>query len=723
MLDSERDVVSALTRRDFIRVAAAAGGGLALSLELHAEEGLPLHARRGGPPRHPSAFIHIAEDDSITFVSPAVEMGQGGHTSMPMIFLNELGGDWSRLKVIDAPAAVVYRNPMTGQQATVGSFSVRGWYTPMRRIGAAAREMLIAAAAAEWQVPASACSAAHSRIYHQASGRSISFGSVAARAAKLPVPQHPALEPVRAFTLIGTSPQRVDIADKVDGSARYGIDMRLPGMLYAAIKACPTLGGRVRSINDRDAKRVPGYHATVQLADAVIVIANSYWQARKALAKVHVDFDLGPLANLDSAEVSRKLRAAILEPGTPARNEGHVEQALERAASTLQAVYEVPYLAHACMEPMNCTAAVSAQGCEVWCGTQNPQSAQATAAKVLGIPIERVRIHTQYLGGGFGRRGESDFVAQAVSAARAVGRPVKLVWSREEDIQHDFYRPAAAIRFRAGLDANGRLIALDCNVATASAPQFGSRPAGPTFYTGGVSDTNYAIPNIRVTGVNANLGVRFGFWRSVNDSHNPFMLESFIDEIAHHVAEDPYRFRRSMLQQRAAHRQLVLLERLAQEAGWGRAARGRFLGITAFGAFGSFVGAAAQVSAQGKEVTLHRVVMGIDCGTAVDPRNVKHQLSGGMVYGLSAALREQITLKHGAVQQHNFDDFPVLMLSEMPRTDCLIMPSTAPPGGVGEPGTAPIAPALANAIYAATGLRARELPLSKLGLTYSAARA
>ena len=722
MSDAAHRDSPAFSRREFIRIAAAAGGGLALTLEVEAQEGLPFHAAPPGPPRPPSAFIHIAEDDSITFVSPAVEMGQGGHTSMPMIFMNELGGDFSRLKVVDAPAAAVYRNPLMGQQATVGSFSVRGWYTQMRRIGAAAREMLIEAAAAEWHVPPSECSVSGSRILHRASGRSLAFGRVAARAAKLPVPQNPRLTPARDFTLIGTSPQRVDIADKVDGSARYGLDVRLPGMLYAAIKASATLGGRVRSFDDSAAKSVPGFRATVPLPDAIIVVADSYWQARKALDRVRVEYDSGALAGLDSADVSRRLRAAVAEPGEPVRDEGNVERALSRASSKLDAVYEVPYLAHACMEPMNCTASVTTQGCEVWCGTQNPQAAQATAARVLGIPAERVKVHTQYLGGGFGRRGEADFVAQAVAAARSAGRPVKLVWSREEDIQHDFYRPAAAIRFRAGLDSKGRLIGLDCNVATASAPQFGPRPAGPSFYTGGVADTSYAIPNLRVTGVNENLGVRFGFWRSVNDSHNPFMLESFIDEVAHHSRQDPYRMRRAMLHEKRAHRQLALLDRLAREIGWGRAAPGRFLGITAFGAFGSFVGAAAEVSARGKAVTLHRVVMGIDCGTAIDPQNIERQLSGGMVYGLSAALRQAITLEHGAVQQHNFDDFPVLMLAEMPRTDCFIMPSAEPPGGVGEPGTAPIAPALGNAIFAATAIRARELPLTRLGLTYSAAR-
>lgn len=721
MLDAARRESPSISRRDFIRVAAAAGG-LALAIDGRAQEGGPLPPMRAGPPKTPSAFLHIAEDDTITITTPAVEMGQGGHTSLPMILMEELGGDWERLRVQDAPAAPVYDNPLFGQQATVGSFSVRGWYRELRRIGAAAREMLVQAAAADWKVPASECAVSRSRITHEPTGRATSFGRVAARAARLPVPQHPQLKSASEFTIIGTSPRRVDIPDKVDGHARYGIDVRLPGMLYAAIKACPTFGGKLRSVDDRAAKQSPGYHASVPLADAVIVVARSYWQASQALEKVKVDWDPGALAGLDSARVSQILRAGTAEPGEVARESGNVQKALEGAASRLEAVYEVPYLAHACMEPMNCTARVDSNGGEVWCGTQNPQAAQSAAAQVLGVASERIKVHAMYLGGGFGRRGQADFVAQAVAAARAVGRPVKLIWSREEDIQHDFYRPAAAIRFRAGVDSSGRLVALDCNVATASAPDFGG-PAGPGFYTGGVADANYDIPNFRVTGVNKNLGVRFGFWRSVNDSHNPFMLESFIDEVAHHTRQDPYRFRRSMLQHRRGTRQLRVLDLIAREAGWGHAAPGHFFGISAFGAFGSLIGAAAEVSVRDQAVTLHRVVTAIDCGVAVDPDNIRAQLRGGMVYGLTAALRGAITLKHGAVEQRNFDDYPMLMLSEMPRADCYIVPSTAAPGGVGEPGTAPIAPALTNAIYAATSTRVRTLPLTSLGFTYSTARA
>jgi isoquinoline 1-oxidoreductase subunit beta len=397
-----------------------------------------------------------------------------------------------------------------------------------------------------------------------------------------------------------------------------------------------------------------------------------------------------------------------------------VPAAMGHAAKTIEAEYEVPYLAHACMEPMNCTARIDDSGCEVWCGTQTPQAAQAAAAAVLGIPPQRVKVNTMLLGGGFGRRGEADFVTQAVSAAKATGQPVKLIWSREEDIQHDFYRPAAAIRFRGGLDSKGNLIALDCQVVTSSMPAF--HLPGPVFYTGGVADTNYSIPNLRVTGVNKDIGIRFGFWRSVNDSHNPFMLESFIDELAHQNGKDPYRFRRAMLQHAAAARQLAVLDLLAEKADWDRPQPGHHLGIAAFQAFGSYIGTVVDLSAKGKALTLHRVVTALDCGVAIHPDNVRAQLEGGMVYGLTAALRGQITIDKGAVQQSNFHDYPMLTMTEMPRVDCFVLPSDAAPGGVGEPGTAPIAPALANAIFAATGTRLRSLPLSKQNFTFSTLR-
>jgi isoquinoline 1-oxidoreductase beta subunit len=712
-----------LSRRTFVYSTAALGGGLALGIRLHAQEGGPAQpAAAGSPTRPPSAFIQIAADDSITITTPAVEMGQGGHTAMPMIMMEELGGDWRKLRVADAAADKVYNNPMFGQQSTVGSFSVRGWYVELRRMSAAAREMLVTAGAQKLGVPAGECTAANSIITHTPSGKKIGYGAVAAAAAQLPVPQQPVLKKAEEFTLIGTSPGRIDIPSKVDGSAQYGIDKRLPNMLYGAVKTAPQLTGKLKSFDDSAARGMPGFHSTVALDNGVVVLAASWWQAKKALDQVKVQFDPGKLGGVDSAKVSSLLQAAFSEPGTQARNDGNTERMLASAKNVLEAVYEVPYLAHACMEPMNCTAQVTADGCEVWCGTQSPQGAQSAAAAVLNIPAARVNVHTMYLGGGFGRRGESDYVAQAVAAAKAANRPVKLIWSREEDIQHDYYRPAAAIKFRAGFSADNSFTALECRVVTAAAPNFGG-PNAPPFYTEAMSDMLYRIPNYRVTGVNKDIGVRFGFWRSVNLSHNPFMFEGMLDEIAARAKEDPYQFRRGRLQHEQARRQLTVLDVAAQKAGWGKAPAGHFQGIASLQGFGSFIASVVEVSAKGNTIVVHRVVNAIDCGLTVHPANVVAQLEGGMMYGLTAAARGEITLENGAVKQSNFHDYPSLLMAQAPLCESYLVESKEAPGGVGEPGTGPIAAALANAIFAATGTRICSLPLSRHNLELSVARA
>lgn len=714
--DSRRRTLN-LNRRAFIKSAAVLGSGLVLGFRLPAAP-----AREAAAVRNPRGFIRIAPDDSIQLLLPSVEMGQGSNTSLPMIIMEELGGDWNRIKVEHAPVADIYKNPWMHVQMTVGSFSVRGWYDELRKVGAAAREMLVQAAAGEWGVAPGQCSVHKGVITHGPSGRSTSFGKVAGRAADLPVPQAPTLKSPADFQLIGKPVARTDTPLKVDGSARYGIDTIVPDMLYAAVRACPTFGGSLTSHDDSAARTMPGFHASVPLQSGVAVVATSWWRAKKALEKVKTEFDRGKVAGLDNDKVSASLRSGFDAEGfAVARNDGDAKAALASADRVVEAVYEVPYLAHTCMEPMNCTADVRADRCEVWVSTQAPGPSKEAAARAAGLPPDQVIIHSEFLGGGFGRRGEVDFVEQAVAVSKAVGRPVKLLWSREEDVQHDFYRPAAAIRFRGGIDQDGRVTALDARVVTASAPGF-HRP-GPPAYTEGIYNTAYNIPNYYVTGLNRDLGIPFGFWRAVNYSHNPYMMEGFIDELAQALQQDPYHFRRSLLQGDKGRRHLGALDLAAQKAGWGKPLpAGHYRGIAATQAYGSWIANVAEISVQDNAITLHRVVCAIDCGVAVNPDTINAQLEGGMVYGLTAALRGIIHIDNGAVVESNFSDYPALMLNEMPIVETYVVPSGEHPGGVGEPGTAPIAPALANAVFAATGKRIRTLPLSSHGFSYAAGR-
>jgi isoquinoline 1-oxidoreductase beta subunit len=704
-----------LSRRQFITHSALAGSGLVIALTINARASdLPSGASTL------NAFIRIGADDTITLITPAVEMGQGGHTAMAILLMDELCGDWRKLSVQDAPADPLYNNPMVHLQITAGSFSVRGWYNDLRKAGATAREMLIQAGAQALNVSIDECVASNGRVVHPPSGRSMTFGQLANAAALLPAPAEPKI--LGTQPLIGTSPARLDVPKKVDGSARFGIDMELPGMVYAVVRGAPTLTGKLKSCDISKARQQTGFIQCVEMSDAIIVVADTYWHAKKALELVDTTWDDGKLGGMDSKKLSSELRTAFKAEGIVAKNVGDVQNAQNNAHHVLEAVYEVPFLAHACMEPMNCTAVVTDTHCDVYCGTQSPQGAQAAAAEAIGFKPQQVNVHTQYLGGGFGRRGESDFAAQAAKAAQAVGRPVKLIWSREEDLSHDYYRPAAAIQFKASFDADKNLTGLDCNVVTASAPNRGGK--GAPFYTGSIYDNSYSysVPNFKTTGFNLDSGVRFGYWRSVNDSHNPFMLEGFMDECAHYCGVDPLEFRRQHLHTKEAERHLNLLNFLAEKAQYGKQTKGRYQGIAAFPSFGSVIGCIVEISVKGKQVTIHRVVNAVDCGVAVHPDNIVAQLQGGMVYGLTAVIKGEITLKNGQVLQKNFNDYPLLTMAEMPRVECHIVPSQEAPGGIGEPGTGPIAAALANAIYAATQIRVRNLPLNKSGFTFNVER-
>lgn len=641
-------------------------------------------------------------------------MGQGVYTALPMLVAEELEADWSKIQIETSPIGGVYKNPLLGMQATGGSTSVRSRWQMLRIAGATAREMLIEAAAKQWQVKPQDCHAANSKVIHSASGKTLSYGQLVEAAAQLAPPDSPKLKSPSEFKIIGKPTKRLDTPAKVDGSAQFGIDVKVPNMLIATIKQSPVFGGKVKHYNEAAAKTIKGVKAVVEIPNGVAVVAENYWQAKKGLDALNVRFAETEYDNIDTASITKVLQQGLTEKGAVAHSSGDVQAALKAAKTTLEAEYSVPFLAHATMEPMNCTADVRKDSCEVWVGTQIQDGAQQVAAKVTGLPKEKIAVHTTYLGGGFGRRTESDFVAQAVLLSKAVGQPIKLVWSREEDTQHDFYRPAMITKFTAGLDNNGMPTAFKARIVGQSVFQRvfpgmvknGLDPAAVE----GIAELGYDIPNQYTDYVMKKTHVPVGFWRSVGHSHNAFFVESFIDEMAHSSGKNPYQLRRALLSKKP--RFIKVLETLADKSAWEKpAAKGRYRGMAIHNSFGSIVGEVAEISVNDRgDVTVHRVVCVVDCGIAVNPSTIKAQMESAIVFGLSA-LKEAITLKNGRVEQSNFHDFPVLPMAEMPQVDVHIIPSEDKPGGVGEPGTPPIVPAVTNAIFAATGKRIRSLPL------------
>lgn len=702
-----------VSRRDFLRVGAATGAGLVLAIYLPGCSRAPAAGTSTEPPFHPNAFLRIAPDDTITVVVGYSEMGQGVATAVPMLVAEELEADWSTIKVEFAPADPAYTNPLLGMQGTGGSTTVRGAWKPMREAGAAAREMLVAAAAATWGVDPSTCRAENGAVV-SSSGKRLSYGKLAAKAATLPVPKEPKLKDPKRRRLVGTPRKRLDAPAKVDGSAAFGIDTKLPGLLVAVVARCPVFGGTVATIDDAKAKAVPGVKHVVKIGSGVAVVADGYWPAKTGRDALTLTWDGGKNADNSSERITRELAGAVRTKGAVARHDGEGERALARG-TRVDAVYEVPFLAHATMEPMNCTAHVRPDGCDVWAPTQFQAAAQGTAAKITGLAPEKVRIHTTYLGGGFGRRAESDFIAEAVELSKAVGAPVKVIWSREDDVRHDFYRPATYNVLAASLGTDGMPIAFSHRIAGPSImtrffPQFVKNGLDPSNVEGS-ANTPYAIPNVHVEYVRRDVGVPVGFWRSVGNSQNAFIVESFIDELAHAAGKDPYEYRKSLLAK--APRHAAVLAMAAEKAGWGTPiAAGRSRGIAMHESFGSHVAEVAEVSvAPDGSVRVHRVVCAVDCGAVVNPLTVEAQMQSGIVFGLTAALYGEITIQHGGAVQGNFDAYRMLRMPEMPVVEVHIVPSTEPPGGVGEPGTPPIAPAVANAVFAATGKRIRRLPI------------
>jgi len=704
------------SRREFLQVSALAGGGLLIGFALPGASRLAFAAGEFKP----NAFIRITSDNRVTVICGLSEMGQGVHTAIPMLVAEELEADWSRIKVEQAPADPAFANPFLGFQATGGSSSVRANWEPMRKAGAAAREMLIGAAAATWKADRADCRAEKSVVLHK-SGKKLSYGQLAAKAAEQPVPKEIKLKDAKQFKIIGKAVKRLDTPAKVNGSAVFGMDVRVPGMLTAVVARAPVAGGKVASFNADKAKAMPGVKHVVQIGSGVAVVADGYWNARQGRDALEIKWDDGAGAALSSDGIRKTFGELAEKQGTVGINQGDASAALAGAAKTLEAVYEAPYLAHACMEPMNCTASVTADGVEIWGSVQAPGLLQLVLSQVAGVKPEQVKVTTTMLGGGFGRRFGFDFAIDAVLTSKAVGAPVHVVFPREDDIKGHHYRPASVAKFQGALDAAGnpaaaRIHAVCSSIADAAHMPYEANGLPPMkgvdgFSVEGLTEWPYATPNVQVEWTKSEPPVGVWFWRSVGHSQNIFFVEGFMDEMAVAAGKDPYEYRRALLGKNPRYK--GALELAANKAGWGKplpAGRGR--GIAVGQSFGSFVAEVAEVSV-GKDgkLRVHRVVCAVDCGRTVNPGIVKRQMESAIVYGLSAALYGEITFKDGKVEQSNFHDYPVLRMNEMPRVEVHIVPSTEAPGGVGEPGLPPLAPAVVNAIYAATGKRLRKLPL------------
>jgi isoquinoline 1-oxidoreductase beta subunit len=726
-------------RRTFLKVGAAGGGlllGFGLSVRVY---GAPTVGNAAQEEFAPNGFIRIDREGWVTLVMPQVEMGQGTYTSMSMLIAEELEVSLERVTLEAAPPDDrLYANSLIGAQVTGGSTSVRAMWKPLRHAGAAARIMLIMAAARRWHVDPMTCHAENGEVIHQPTGQRLTYGALVDSAARLPVPADVPLKDPKDFRLIGTPAKRLDTPDKVNGKAQFGIDVRMPGMKIATVAACPVFGGKLARVDDSAALAIKGVRQIVRLDDAVAVVADHMWAALQGLAALDIDWDEGPHSKVSSADIARQMEIASQKPGVVARKEGDFAKALAQAVHKVEAIYQAPFLAHATMEPMNCTVHLRADGCDVWVGNQIITRAQATAAEVTGLPLEKVQVHNHLLGGGFGRRLEVDGVTQAVRIAKQVDGPVKVVWTREEDIQHDAYRPYYYDRLAAGLDEKGLPVAWSDRITGSSVM---ARWFPPGFKDGldpdaveGAADPPYRFANILVDYVRYEQpGITTGWWRGVGSTHNIFMVESFIDELAAAAKRDPVEYRRALLGKASdteaglnpaataawsgpppePARVKAVLDLAAEKAGWGTPLAERHgRGVAVQYAFGTYLAQIAEVGvSKDGEVRVERVVCAVDCGTIVNPDTVKAQIEGGVVFGLTAALFGEITIRDGRVEQSNFNDYRVLRIDEAPIVEVHVIKSNEAPGGIGEVGTVGAAPALTNAIFAATGTRMRKLPV------------
>jgi isoquinoline 1-oxidoreductase beta subunit len=712
---------SDLSRRRFLLAGAAGGGGLLLSLSL------PFPNRdaeaAAADAFTPNAFISIGSDGRIVLTMPYVEMGQGTYTAIPMLIAEELEVDLKQVQVEHAPPnEKLYGNPLlAGVQATGNSNAIRASWQPLRQAGAVARTMLVAAAAKKWNVDPASCRAQRGEVLHELTARSAKYGDLAADAARMPVPERVVLKRPEDFKLIGTPAKRLDAPAKVNGTAVYGIDARPPGVKIATLAQSPVFGGRVKSMEDAAAKAVKGVRQIVRLDDAVAVVADHMGAAKKGLVALVIEWEDGTHAKLNTGDIAAELEKATLNSGAVAQNIGDADKAMSGATTKVEATYQVPFLAHATMEPMNCTVHVRKDSCEIWVGSQAMARVRAAAAKTAGLPVDKVTVHNHLIGGGFGRRLDADGVIRAVQIAQHVEGPVKVVWTREEDIQHDMYRPCWFDRISAGLDAKGMPVAWNHRFAGSSViarwlpPGFNNGLDSDT--TEGAIDLAYALPNLHVEYVRVEPpGIPTAFWRSVGPSHTVFVIESFMDELAAAAKQDPVGYRLALLSK--TPRAKAVLALAAEKAGWGQPLPQRVgRGVSLQFVFATYMAQVAEVEvAKDGAVRVRRVVCAVDCGTVVNPDTVRAQIQSAVVFGITAALHGEITLKDGRVQQTNFDTYQMLRMNEAPTIEVHIVQSFEPPGGMGEAGTSAIVPAVANAIFAATGKRLRKMPVDTTAL-------
>ncbi len=695
-----------VSRRTFI-------GGLVIAISLPACKQAP---KSVGEKKiiESGAWLRIGTDDSITFLCDRSEMGQGVYTSLPMLIAEELGVKLERIKVEFAPPGDAYINNMIGGQITGGSTSVRDAWDKLRKAGATARHLLMSAAAADWGVDPRTCRVEDGVIFSP-HGKRASFGAVAEAASKLPVPEDVPLKPASEFKIIGQSQRRKDTPAKVDGSAVYGIDVKLPGMLFAALAQSPTLGGSVKTFNDEVAKGMPGVRAVVLTSRGVAVAADSWWQARKARDALKIQWEAGPNATLNNAKIMQTLRRGAQQPGRVAREDGDVFAAIKSAPRVIRADYELPLLAHATLEPQNCTADYKADGLDVYVPTQVQQMAQAAAAKAAGLDASKVRIHTTFLGGGFGRRLEVDFIAPAVEVSKAVGKPVKLIWTREDDMTHDAYRPPAFNQVTGAFDSKGKLVAWHLHLTGPSITERmfpgATEKAVDPFAVEAAANYPYDVPNVRVDHQRQEIGIDVGYWRSVSHALNCFVAESFMDELAVAQRKNVVEFRKGLLEKQP--RYLRVLDLVTKESRFDYPPKGCWNGIALMEGYGTYMAMVAQIFLEGGKVKVRRIYCALDCGQQVNPDTVVAQVESSINFGLAALYTGEINIQNGRVQQTNFHDYPVLRMQDAARIDTYVVDSGEAPGGVGEPATALVAPAVCNAIYAATGRRLRSLPLSR----------